>query len=491
MRISTAPAAVTLLLLVLAPSAGASSAQESIFQSDQLLTQSGTAVQQQTLNELDSLGVDTIRALALWNRFAPSARSTHRPAGFDGADPAAYDFSILRSLIDGARARGMTVILTPTTPAPAWASGCSGTIATRESCRPSPTEFGRFVHALGAAFPAQRRWAIMNEPNVYTWLQPQYVRRSGRLVPEAARLFRGLVTSAMSALRATGHGAGRDLVIVGETAPAGVSTVTPIARRSTATATFLRGFLCLSASNRRLTGADARNLGCSGTFPRMTFANGIATHPYGRGGSQSPLIRARSDEITLSSLSRLSAIAAAARRYGRVSHSLGLWLTEHGFQTNPPDNRLGVSLSTQAAWINLSEYLAYKSPGVRGLAQYLLKDDRSIDGFQTGLEYASGRVKPSYAAYRLPLWVAPLGSKAVKVFGQARGAADNARERIAIQFRARGARSFRTVTTATTRTRKGFIYVTLRASSGYWRLAWTPSGGGATRYSRIATAQKS
>lgn len=474
-----------------APAARAASTQESIFQSDRLLTQSGSVVQQRTLDELDALGVDTIRALALWNRFAPSARSTRRPSGFNGADPGRYDFSILASLLDGARARGMTVILTPTTPAPAWASGCSGSIKTRESCRPNPTEFGKFVRALGARFPSQRRWAIMNEPNVSSFLQPQYVRKSGRLVPEAARLYRGLVTTALSGLRATGHGAGRDLIIVGETAPAGRSSVTPIARRAIATATFLRGLFCLTSSNRRLTGTDARLLGCTGSFPRMTIANGIATHPYGRGGSQSPLIKDRADEITISSMYRLRAIRTAAKRYGRVSKPLAIWLTEHGFQTNPPDRRLGVSLGTQAAWINLSEYLTFKDSSVRGLAQYLLNDDAATDGFQTGLRYASGRAKPSYQAYRLPLWVAKFGSSAVRIFGQARAARDNARERIQIQFRARGSSTWRTVSTATTRTRKGFISVTLRAKAGYWRLRWVASDGSGVRLSRVATAQKS
>jgi hypothetical protein len=489
--VAAAALSLTALSVVAAPAAHASSSQESIFQSDQLLTQSGTAVQQRTLDTLDGLGVDTIRALVLWNRFAPSPRSTHKPTGFDGANPANYDFSILQSLLDGARQRGMTVILTPTSPAPAWASGCSGSIQTRQSCRPSPTEFGKFVHALGAKFPSQRRWAIWNEPNVSAFLEPQYVKSGGRLVPEAARLYRGLATSALAALRATGHGAGKDLVIVGETAPAGASSVTPIAIRSTATATFLRGFLCLTSSNRRLTGTDARNLGCTGTFPKLTFANGISTHPYGRGGSQSPLIKSRPDEITLSSLSRLRAIASAAKRYGRVSKPLAIWLTEHGFQTNPPDHRLGVSLSTQAAWINLSEYLAFKDSSVHGLAQYLLADDRSIDGFQSGLEFASGKRKPSFDAYRLPLWVAQFGSSAVKVFGQARAARDNAHERILIQFRARGSATWKTVSTATTRTRKGFILVTLRAHPGSWRLRWTPSTGGATLTSRVATAQRS
>ena len=70
----------------------------------------------------------------------------------------------------------------------------------------------------------------------------------------------------------------------------------------------------------------------------------------------------------------------------------------------------------QAAYLNQAQYLAWQDPRVGSLAQFLLVDsgpDRSYprgspgywSTFQTGLAYHDGVHKPSFDAYRLPIFV--------------------------------------------------------------------------------------
>src|SRR5437764_3346183 len=109
--------------LVPAGSAQASSSQESIFQDDLLLVGSGSSVRASALDELQSLGVDTIRVFVPWAQLAPDANSTARPAGFDGSNPNAYAaaaWAPFDDLVRSVTARGLSIILTPNSPIPAW-----------------------------------------------------------------------------------------------------------------------------------------------------------------------------------------------------------------------------------------------------------------------------------------------------------------------------------------------------------------------------------
>src|SRR3954447_4453577 len=105
-------------LAVMPAAAHASQSQESLFEDEVSLLYSGAERRDQTLDELRDLGVDVIRANVIWNRYAPSPRSKSKPS-FDASDPNAYPLGEVDALVAGAAARGMTVLLTPTAPAPA------------------------------------------------------------------------------------------------------------------------------------------------------------------------------------------------------------------------------------------------------------------------------------------------------------------------------------------------------------------------------------
>src|SRR3954469_8065926 len=143
--------------------------QQSLIEDEKLMLESGPAVQAQALDEAHALGADVIRANVIWARLAPSPNSTRKPKRFDGKKPEAYPpgaFAMLDSLVAGAQARGIQVLLTPTGPIPAWASRCKGSAAARRVCKPDSKLFGAFVRALGKRYPSVKLWSIWNEPNL-------------------------------------------------------------------------------------------------------------------------------------------------------------------------------------------------------------------------------------------------------------------------------------------------------------------------------------
>src|SRR5215207_4092551 len=101
--------------------AGASDSQEKIFQDDRQLLFEGVDRREATLDMIDGLGVDVVRVFVYWDAVAPESRSTQRPPRFDGADPRAYPADLwdrYDGLVRAAQARGIAVLLTPTSPIP-------------------------------------------------------------------------------------------------------------------------------------------------------------------------------------------------------------------------------------------------------------------------------------------------------------------------------------------------------------------------------------
>jgi hypothetical protein len=474
-------AAVSLLVAVASP-AMASKTQLSVFQDDRMLLQSGAATRNATLDEAAALGADVIHSVVVWRRIAPQPSAKRRPASFDAANPAAYRaaaWAPYDELVRGAAARGMRVLFSPSGPIPSWASGCPGKDKVRRTCKPNPTHFLRFVQALATRYsgsyqglPRVGLWSVWNEPNQGSWLSPQYVRRRGRTVPTGPAIYRTLVRATAKALKSTGHAS--DQLLFGETAPLG-RTTGALSHRPTPPGAFLRGVLCL----------DRRADGCRGPFPKLPVT-GVSHHPYSRGGSQPPTARGSSKEITLASRSRLSAIVDSAARKGRVRKKLPIWYTEFGFQTNPPDSLFGVPLDRQATWINQADWMAWKDPRVRSVAQYELRDEPRLAAFQTGLRFGNGRAKPSLAAYRLPIWVTRAPGGKVRVWGQARAA--GAGEPIQVQSGAGS--SFATVAAPATQNAAGYFVVTLPSGGKkQWRLRWAPAGRPAV-VSRVASVAR-
>jgi hypothetical protein len=503
----------------------------SMFQDDQQLVYSPARTVIRTLDALRALGVDRLRITVLWSAIAPAAGSTTAPARFDAADPAAYPhgaWSPYDRVLELARARGIAVNFDLTAPGPLWAMGrraASARLATHFA--PSAAAFGRFAEAAGRRYsgryvpPGARRsiprvgfWSIWNEPNQPGWLAPQRARAGGHEVVESARLYRRLVAAAYAALMRTGHR--RDTILVGELAPEGGETgkaeapVPPIP--------FLEALYCVDAGQRPLQGTAARALGCPATGSRLApagsgfaaanpglfAASGFAHHPYSFFLAPDASMR-DPNFVPLSELRRLEhALDAIFHAYG-VHRRLPLYLTEYGYETNPPNPFRGVAPSRQAAYLDQASYLAWRDPRVRALSQFLLVDaspDRSHprgsfgywSTFQTGLVYRSGAPKPALYSYALPIFVpAPVftGGGGVTVWGMLRGAHNGTTQTALVQWRAAAGGAWRTLAVVTTRDPTGALQARVVApGAGVVRLAWTPPGTRRPHYSRAVAVRR-
>src|SRR5262249_42676367 len=101
--------------------------------------------------------------------------------------------------------------------------------------------------------------------------------------------------------------------------------------------------------------------------------------------------------ITMATLNRL--VSLVAQEFPRAR----IWLTEYGYQTNPPDRILGVALALQARYISDAAYVAYRTPRVDMLIQFLYRDEPTLSRFQSGLVTLGDSEKPGFAAFELPL----------------------------------------------------------------------------------------
>ena len=98
-----------------------------------------------------------------------------------------------------------------------------------------------------------------------------------------------------------------------------------------------------------------------------------------------------------------------------------VWLTEYGYQTNPPDTFLGVSPQRQATLLSLAAMRAWRLSRVTMLIQYLYRDEVVLSRFQTGLVFANNRPKPSLQGFRLPFAEMQRDGFHTVVWGQIRG----------------------------------------------------------------------
>jgi hypothetical protein len=335
--------------------------------------------------------------------------------------------------------------------------------------------------------PRVDHWSIWNEPNHGGWLTPQWDGKP--LVPQSPRLYRGLLDAAWGALQSTGHGG--DTILIGETSPAGLD---PGLTRGLHPLRFVRELYCLDSRLRPLTGAAATRRDCPASFDAAAFvrahsalfkASGWAHHPYSL--TTSPRTRDRNrDDATLSGVPRLTrTLDRAARVYGQ-STRFPVWLTEYGYQTDPPDPTIGVSYARQAAWLADATYLAYRNRRIAAFAQFLLVDDgplreykpndpRYWGTFQSGLISGGGKHKLAYGTYARPIVVMRRG-RGLRVFGQLRTGGGHIAD---VQFRARGSKKWKTAARRKAGDH-GFVLVPVRrARRGSYRIAW--SGDGVSR----------
>ena len=97
-----------------------------------------------------------------------------------------------------------------------------------------------------------------------------------------------------------------------------------------------------------------------------------------------------------------------------------IWLTEYGYQTNPPDRLLGVSQAAQARYLGEAALRAYRAPRVDMLIHFLVRDEAQVGRWQSGLFTAKDDAKLAAAAFPLPLARVSVRGATVTLWGQVR-----------------------------------------------------------------------
>jgi Glycosyl hydrolase catalytic core len=224
-----------------------------------------------------------------------------------------------------------------------------------------------------APLPAVRMWLAWNEPNNPVFLRKQYRKRGSRWVIQSAVDYTKICNAVYAGVKTTLFKG--EKVGCGVTAPRG-NNAPRSSRPSVSPLAFLRA---------------AKRAG-------MKRFDVYVHHPYYGRPSETPATRPKSKTaVGLGNINDL--IKELTRLYGRKR----LWITEYGYQTRPPDRLFGVSYSKQASYLKQAFSIARKNPRIDMMLWFLLRDQRALGGWQSGLLTARGSRKPAFRAFqRLP-----------------------------------------------------------------------------------------
>ena len=227
---------------------------------------------------------------------------------------------------------------------------------------------GDFIRTDGVELPPVRLWTAWNEPNLPIGLVPQW-NAAGRWVIQSAVDYARICNAVVDGIHGTLIPGER--VACGETAPRGNNAPTS-SRPTTSPLAFLRAMKKAGA-----TGFDA-----------------YSHHPYPSSQSETPTTRTQArTAVSFGNLDVM--ISAVTQLYGPKP----IWLDEYGYQTNPPDRTLGVTLAAQARYLTQSVKIARANPRITMLLWFLLCDEHRLNGWQSGLETAAGVRKPAFFAF--------------------------------------------------------------------------------------------
>ncbi len=435
---------------MLAPAAHASPSQISIMMDDDLLVYRGDDVAARSLTEMKKLGVDAVRVTVLWKTVAENARfskgdikrlkltgklktaAQKQTKKFKATNPSTYpirNWDRYDNLVTSAGRVGIKIYFNVTGPGPAWAmtKPPKRYRSLRATWKPRPAAFKQFVTAVGKRFDGTYRdengsrsalprvsfWSLWNEPNQAGWLSPQWERRGGSIVPAAPALYRKLQQYGYKGLVASGHRVDNDIILTGETAPNGTDQRS--AKAPLRPGTFLRELACIDPAGNPYTGTAAVARDC-GDFAKRgpIHANGYAHHPYTKNVPPTQ-VDPNPNTITMANIGSLGTLLdfLSAKTSGAIPANLPLFMTEFGFETNPPDPISGVAPAAQALFNEIGEYQAWQNPRISSQAQFLLKDVAPVRThkrnskaywftYQSGLFYLKGQPKLSLNAYTTP-----------------------------------------------------------------------------------------
>jgi hypothetical protein len=361
-----------------------------------------------TLDDLRDLGVDWVRVTAGWSVIAPSPAAPRAPRGFDATDPDAYPdgaWDALDRLSRMTRDRGMRLNVDIAFWAPRWATADRDRPGRDDRRREAPDAdaYADFAEAVARRYARSAAFTVWNEPNHNAFLLPQW-DAEGRAASPA--VYRAMLRAAVPRIRRAAPDA---LVLIGATSSVGTAGDPDRPSERMSPLTFARELACVDEELRPTPGRP----GCAEPFAPLP-GDGWSHHPYPldlRPDAHDP----RPETVRLGDLDRLGDLLDGLHERGRTAERLPMYLTEFGYQTNPPDPTWDVTTADQARWLPEAERVARADPRVRATSQFLVRDlpERPDAGdlkarwrdYQSGLRFEDGRAKPAHAAFALALSV--------------------------------------------------------------------------------------
>ena len=328
------------------------------------------------------LKTQVIRVSLYWG-FGPLAVAKSRPAApTNPADPA-YNWVSYDRAVQFANQYGIKVLFS-IWGTPDWANGNQGP-------RVAPTnalDLQNFANAaarrysgtyLGAdqrLIPPVRHWLAWNEPNNPAFLLPQFTKEGGKWMPASAIAYAKICNAVFLGVHLSAYAG--EKVACGGTSPRG-NNAAGSSRASISPVAFLRAV------------AKAG---------KVSF-DAWAHHPYyGKASEQPDKAPPRPSNGGATTAVTLGNLNSLTSEVTKLFGTKRIWITEYGYQTEPPDRQFGVSWANQAKYLKTAYTIARANPSVDLFVWFLLRDEAKLEGWQSGLIDATGKKKPSYATFR-------------------------------------------------------------------------------------------
>jgi len=325
--------------------------------------------------QLKSLRAGIVRITIDWAGVAH-----RRPAApADPADPA-YNWTAVDHIVSQAAERKVKV-LASIYGTPRWAGRAKNRLPRRTK------DLRLFAHAAAKRYsgryqvkgeenepvrrlPAIRHWLAWNEPNNPIFLRPQWKMVKRKWRPQSAFDYAKICSAVWVGVHSTRIGGER--VACGATGPRG-NDAPRSSRPSTSPLVFLTWL---------------RRAG-------LKRFDAYAHHPYATSRFERPTSVPRSKKTVT-----LGNIGVLLKQLSRLYGGKRLWITEYGYQTRPPDRYFGVRYSAQAKYVHQAFALARKTRRIDMLVWFLIRDERRLSGWQSGVVSIRGTRKPAFRAFQ-------------------------------------------------------------------------------------------
>jgi hypothetical protein len=345
--------------------------------------------------DLTTLNAKVLRFNASWDDIAPTRPKNAR----DPNDPA-YKWTVLDKLLRDAGAYGKATIVVTIWYTPRWARWAPVRNAPKviRQVIPNPPDLGNFAYALasrysgkyadplrpGKLLPLVPWFEIGDEPSINNGLFPQCVQRRkvGKAYP---RLLTGTYKCPKNFALVTPRLYARQVT-------AGYRAIKQAAKLHHVTQKVLG--VSFSNQHSRPFARELRRL--LGKNPPW---DAISVHPYNDIPRLGLKDRGAKDGVSIAGWP--SFLKLIDRLWPRKKFHF--WITEYGWQTNPPDPFLGVRLSLQAKYLRQSIAFFDHYRRIDAVINYLIVDEPYVrlgNNWQSGLRRSDGTKKPAFATWQ-------------------------------------------------------------------------------------------